>query len=316
MRSRLASIARDYALVGFIAVMVLIFWLLSPEFMTAQNWSNVLSSQVVDACVALAVILPLIAGEYDLSVGYLIGFIIMLGAYLGGHHSSLVIILIAMLACGIVVGLINGILTVTLKINSFISTLGVGILLSGLTLGLSGGSVLYQGIPAGLTNFGGDRWLGLNPGVFVVLALGAILLYALEHTPTGNRLYATGASPRVARLAGIRISLLKIGAFTCGALLIGLGAILELAQAGTASPSYGPELLLPGYAAAFLGATAHRPGRFNVIGTLIAVVLLAVGFNGLSLLGVAAWFEPVFNGIVLLIAVLVSRSQGRSVQLA
>jgi ribose transport system permease protein len=311
---RALPILRNYALVGLLIALIILFSILSPHFLTARNWTSLFSTQVVDASVALAILLPLIAGEFDLSVGYVLGFLAVLGAYLGGHGGSLPLVLLAMIAAGAAIGAVNGILTVPLQINSFISTLGVGLLISGFTLGLSGGAVIFTGIPEDLVRFQQSKPLGVNPGVFIILGLAIVLFYVLEHTPTGSRLYATGASARVSRLAGLGVSRLKIGTFVASGLLVGLGSILQLGQAGTASPTFGPDLLLPGYAAAFLGATCHRPGRFNVVGTIVALLLLAVGFNGLSLLGVPAWAEPVFNGVILLAAVLITSKRARTVQ--
>jgi ribose transport system permease protein len=103
-------------------------------------------------------------------------------------------------------------------------------------------------------------------------------------------------------------------AFAAAGLIVGIAANFALAQAGSANPGYGPELLLPAYAAAFLGVATYRPGYYNVLGALVAIILLAIGFNGLSLLGVPFWVQPIFNGSVLIIAVLVARQETRQVR--
>jgi ribose transport system permease protein len=131
----------------------------------------------------------------------------------------------------------------------------------------------------------------------------------LEQTPFGRKLYAVGGSERVAFLAGIRTGLLKIAAFALAGLLIGIGAIFALGQNGAANAGFGPELLLPAYAAAFLGVTTYRPGYYNIPGAVIAILLMAVGFNGLNLLGAPFWVQPIFNGTVLVVAVICARAE-------
>lgn len=309
-----SALLSRYATVLLLALLVLVFSLATPKFLTAQNWQNLLVTQAVVACLALAAILPLVAGEFDLSLGYLVGVLAMLGAYLAKHGGSGLEVVLAMLAAGILVGLINGVLTVVFKISSFIATLGVGIILSGATLGLSGGQVLFSNIPPALTNLGKGELLGVGTPVWLALSLAGVLLYVLEHTPFGRRLYAVGGSERVAFLAGVRTGRVKIAAFAGAGLLVAIGAVFALGQNGAANPGFGADLLLPAYAAAFLGVTTYRPGYYNVPGAIVAILLLAVGFNGLNLLGAPFWVQPVFNGAVLLVAVITARAESRHVK--
>ena len=123
-----------------------------------------------------------------------------------------------MLIAGVLVGLINGLLTVKLHISSFIATLGTGIVLSGVTLGISNGQVLFSGIPKLLTTIGQGRWLGLGVSVWLTLVLALIMFLVLEHTPFGRRLYAIGGSERVAFLAGVPTGKMKITAFAVAGL--------------------------------------------------------------------------------------------------
>src|SRR6185369_9024682 len=106
-------------------------------------------------------------------------------------------------------------------------------------------------------------FLGLGISIWLTLLLAVALVYILEHTPFGRQLYAIGGSERVAFLAGIRVNLYRVIAFAGAGLLVGIASIFELGQSGGANPLFGPELLLPAYAAAFLGVTTYRPGYFN-----------------------------------------------------
>jgi ribose transport system permease protein len=316
--SRLRRLA-EAAAAGYVAVLLLfaligVFSFTTSTFFTGRNWQSLLVIQAVTGTMALAALMPLIVGEFDLSLGNLIGFLTMAGAYLAGHGGSATEMILLMIGGGIVVGVVNGLLTVVFKISSFIATLGVGIILSGVTLGLSGGQVLFAGIPSLFSTIGQHQFLGLAIAVWLTVGLAVILFYVLEHTPVGRWWYAIGGSERVAFLAGIRTGSLKVVAFMAAGAFIGVAAIFELGQAGAANPGFGPDLLLPAYAAAFLGVTTYRPGYYNVPGTLVAILLLAVGFNGLSLMGVPFWVQPIFNGSVLLVAVLSARAEARHVR--
>ncbi len=316
---RLASSGRkvltNYAALLLLVFLAVLFSLLTPQFLTQENLSNLLVVQSVIGCMTLAALFPLVCGEFDLSLGYLLGMLTMLGAWLGGQGQGAAVVIGVMLIVGVLVGLVNGVLTVRFHISSFISTLGIGIMLSGITLALSGGQVLFNGIPDLVLQLGQGRLGPIGTSVWGTLVLAVIVLYVFEHTPVGRRFYAIGGSERVSFLAGVRTGRLKILAFTIAGLLVGVGSVFQLGQSGAATPGFGPDLLLPAYAAAFLGVTAYRPGYYNVPGAVIAILLLAVGFNGLSLMGAPFWLQPLFNGAVLLGAVLTARAESRHVRI-
>jgi ribose transport system permease protein len=308
-------ILERYAALLLLIIAVAYFSATQPQFLTARNLTSLLAVQAIVACIALATLLPLIVGEFDLSLGYALGTISMLGAYLGGQGAGLGVVLVAMVATGILVGLVNGFLVIRFGISSFIATLGTGIVLSGVTQGLSGGRVLFEGIPSFITAVGQNKALGLSISVWAAGLIGLILLVILERTPFGRTLYAVGASERVTYLAGVPTKRLKLLSFVGAGLIVSFAAVFQLGQVGAASTTVGPDLLLPAYAAAFLGVTVFRPGYYNVLGTIVAILLLAVGFNGLSLAGVPFWVQPIFNGGVLLLAVLTARAEARRVRM-
>lgn len=314
-RSRAIRLIEQYAMVLIIAFMVILFSAIEPDtFASWQNIRTILTTETMPACVALAALIPLVVGEFDLSLGYTLGFTSVVGARLAGNNHSLAAMVGVMLLLGLVVGFVNGFLTVVLRINSFIATLAVGIALSGASEGVSGGQVLYEGIPRGLLSFGQHTLLGIVYPFWVVVLAVLVLWYLLEWTPFGRELYAVGGSVPVARLAGIRTGALKIVAFMMAGFLSALGGLFVVAQTGSANPSFGAETLLPAFAAVFLGVTAFRRGTYNVRGTAVAVLLVAVGVSGLQLAGAPTWIEPIFNGVVLLIAVLMSRAEVGAVE--
>ncbi len=313
-RSLVRTLFARYASLVLLAVMIVAFSALNEQFLTIRNWQNVLVVQSVVSCMAFAALVPLIIGEFDLSLGYLIGFLAMIGAFLGGQGFGAPVVIPAMLLAGVLVGVVNGLLTVRLRISSFIATLGTGILLSGLTLGISGGQVLFNGIPKIITRIGQGHIFGLGPAVWLTIVLAFILFVGLEHTPLGRKLYAIGGSERVAFLAGVPVGALKVGSFAISGFLVGIGAIFALGQSGAANAGFGPELLLPAYAASFLSVITYRPGYYNVPGIVVAILLLAVGFNGLNLLGAPFWAQPIFNGAVLIIAVVTARAESQHIR--
>ena len=277
--------------VDLLALMVA-FSFSSQQFLTSLNLKNLLVVQVTVCCMAFAAILPLIVGEFDLSLGYSLGFLMMLGALLGGRGFGAAVVIPAMLLGGALVGVLNGFLRIQFQISSFIATLGVGILLSGATQGMSGGSVLYAGIPTQLTAMGQSDFLGLGITVWLTLVLAIALVFVLEHTPFGRQLYAIGGSERVAYLAGIRVDLYRVLAFAGAGLLVGVRIGIRARPERRRQPAVRP------------GAPAARlcriiPGRdhlsarlFQRAGALVAIILLAVGFNGLNLLGAPYWLQP------------------------
>lgn len=314
VKTFVTTIFEKYATLFLLVILVIGFSFASSRFFTTENLTNLLVVQAVISCVTFAAIIPLIAGEFDLSLGNMIGFLAMVGAVLGAAGYGAVVVVSTMIVVSVICGLINGALTVKFEISSFIATLGTGILLSGFTFALSNGQVIFSGVPEALTYIGQEHFLGLGITVWLTIVIAIILLYVTEHTPFGTKLYAIGGSERVAFLAGIRTGRLKIIAFALAGLLIGIGSIFALGQNGAANPGYGPDLLLPAYAAAFLGVTSYRPGYYNIPGAIVAILLLAVGFNGLNLLGAPFWVQPIFNGAVLIVAVVTARAEARHIK--
>jgi ribose transport system permease protein len=308
------DLVQRFGAVILLLLVCVIFSILEPDsFATWQNAKTILQQEAVLACLALGLLLPIAVGEFDLSVGYVLGFSAVVAASLGGESgmSGGLVIPIVILS-GLAIGTFNGLLVAKFKIHSLIATLGVGFAVSGATIGISGGTTLFQGIPPIIPDLANTEIFGLKSAVWVVFALACVLYLVLEFTPFGRRIYAVGGSERVARLAGVRTDGIKIAAFAIAGGMAATAGILQLGQAGGASSAFGINLLLPAFAAIFLGATAIKPGVFNVWGTVIAILLLAAGFTGLGLQGVPLWVEPIFDGAILLIAVMVTRRENRT----
>lgn len=310
---RILSIAERSGVPALLAVLLIVFSILLPStFPTSRNLSGILSTEDVALLIALGGMLPLVGGEYDLSIGYVVGFSSMEVAILTLHVginvwlASLITVLTA-----IGIGTFNATLILRLGVSSFIATLASGTVLSGITLLISNSTIITGSLSSSFLKLGTGGPAGIAPGVFIVIGFGLVELYILEHTPVGRHLEATGQGRDAAKLAGIRVNRLLFGSLILSATISGLAGILNTAVQGSADPSVGSEFLLPALAAAFLGATTIRPGRFNVVGTVLSVLLLAVGVNGLSQLGAPSWVGPVFDGGVLVLAVTAARRRAK-----
>lgn len=302
-----------YGLIMITVIFVVLFSFLSPAFMTARNWSALIVGQVAVSCIALGAISPMIAGEFDFSVGYAIGLCVIVGGKTAQYTDNAVIVILAVLGTGVIMGLLNGCISVLLHISSTVVTLGMGLVYYGVIMAISEGRTITGNVPAFLSTIAKTKFLNFNISVWLILIFAVILYYVLEHTPFGKNVYAVGLAERAAYLSGTRTKFLKIITFVMCDLLIAMGGLFLLGQSGSAAPNTGPSYQLPAYAVAFLSITTHKPGKFNVPGLMLSILMLAIGFNGISLLGGPFWIEPVFNGIILIVAILTTKSEARTV---
>ncbi len=304
----LARAAERAGLLVLLALAVVVFSLAAPEtFPTEANLQSILQSNSVLGVVALAAVIPFVAGQFDLSIAANAGFgSLVCGALMSLHGWALLpAIAIAILVTS-TVGLINGLVVARLGVNSIITTLGTASVLSGVVVWISKGNTLAAGISPGLLEFGSGKTAGVPHVFLVLLAVVLVVGYLLRQTPFGRSLYALGDNERAATLVGMPVARMTVVAFVIGGAVAGCGGVLQVAASGSANPQFGPNLLLPALSAVFLGATSIRPGDYNVSGTLIAVAFNAVSVSGLLLIGVADWVQPVYIGITLVVAVAIS----------
>jgi ribose transport system permease protein len=207
------------------------------------------------------------------------------------------------LALGALTGYLNGLLVEVAKIDSFIATLGTGTVLYALALWHTGGRQVVAMLPDGFYALNGTFVLGLPVTGFYVLAIALLLWIILEYMPIGRYMYAIGANPKAATLNGIPVKRYVMGAFAASGTLTAVAGVLLASKLRIGQASVGLEYLLPALVGAFLGSTTIRPGRVNVWGTLVGVVILAVGISGIQQFGGSFWVEPMFNGVTLLVAI-------------
>lgn len=188
---------KNYYMLILLIALCIAFGIASPNFFTVSNWSNLLIVQATTGAMALGALFVLILGEFDVSLGYLISFCMMTGAVLSEKGLSGILVLVIMVAVGAVCGLASGLLTVKMKISSFIATLGVGILLFGLNLAISNGEVHSSGIPTLLTTIGQKKFLGIGICFWILLFFCAVIYILLNYTTFGRHLYAVGGSQKI-----------------------------------------------------------------------------------------------------------------------
>lgn len=292
------AMTERYALLGAIAVVVIVFGIVEPAtFLTGANAANVLGSQAVLVVLTLGMAVPAVSADYDLSVASVLALSSMLVAVLNVNHAVPIgLAVLAGIGCGGLIGAINGVLVVGLRIDALIVTLGTGTVATGVVLWISQ-SLTISGIsPALVHAVIGIKVLGIPIEFVYGLTVCVGLWYFLQYTAAGRRLLFVGRGRSVARLSGVNVGRMRFGALMAAGLLSGLAGVLYAGTSGSADPSSGSALLLPAFAAVFLGSTSIIPGRFNAWGSFVAVYFLAAGITGLQLLGVQAFVQQIFYG--------------------
>jgi ribose transport system permease protein len=297
------DLLRRYALLLVAIALFIAFAIAIPDrFATWANVETILSSQSVLLILALAIVIPLRAGDFDLSVASVMiasATIVGLLTTRSGLPAGPAILI--GLAFGFGVGLINALFIVKMGMNAFVVTLAMASVLDGVSLGLARNALILE-IPDGVLQIARTDILGLPSAIFIGWALAFVLWFVFECTPLGRYLLFVGGNRDAARLAGVAVDKVRVVAFVAASTIAALAGVILAGKIGAVDPTIGASYLLPPYAAAFLGTTAVAVGRFNVGGLVIAIYLLIIGITGLLLLGAAPWISNVFNGAVLLAA--------------
>ncbi len=301
--------AERYGLLVAWAAIIALFGFLSPEsYFTWLNFSTMFSSQAILVVLTLGLIIPLTAGDFDLSVASTMVLSAMTVAVLNALHGWPVgVTIVVALALGLIIGLINAAFVLYFRIHSLIVTLGTSTFINGAVLWFSGSQTI-GGVSDNLVNWViVERIGGISLSFFYALALAAGLWYFLEFTSPGRRLLFVGRGREVARLSGIAVDRVRMLSFMGSGVIAAFAGVLYAGTTGSADPLSGLTYLLPSFAAAFLGATSIVPGRFNPLGSVVAVYFLVSGINGLTILGVDTYVQNLFYGGGLLIAVSLSQ---------
>jgi ribose transport system permease protein len=298
------QIAQKYGMIAVLLLLIAVFAVLRPQtFPTLANAQSILNNQAVLIIISMAAMMGLIVGAFDLSIAATLSLSSALVIGLQGQGFPWPAAVAVSLSAGAAIGLVNGMLVV-MKFNSFVVTLATSTIVGGLAMWFTGGQVLFADVDPSFISAGRGRLAGFVYPLYLTLVVVLILWYVLEHTPLGRKMYATGYNIEAARLTGLPTARLTVIGLVAGGVLAALAGVMQSAKIGSGQPDIGSVFLLPAFAAGFLGASAIRPGRFNPLGTVIGVYLVATGFTGLVLLGVEIWVQPIFYGLVLIIAIV------------
>ena len=313
---RLAS-ALAFDKIGAVYVwiaIIIVFTIWAPDtFPTLDTAKQILNTNAVTGLAALAILIPLSARVFDLSFAYVMTLSGVVVAKLVTHGTPLGLAILIGLLVGVGIGLVNASIVVVAKIDSFIGTLATGSLILALITMVTNDTPVSSGALAGkFAKIGQTDINGVTLPVIYMMVVAAAIWYLLEHTATGRRLYATGFNPDAARLAGVPVNRLRFVSLVTSGTLAGATGIVLASILGSGSPTAGTPYLLPAFAAAFLGATQLKNGRFNAWGTVIAVLLLGTGTTGLALAAAPQWSQSMFVGVVLIGALAVTGLQRRT----
>lgn len=302
---RLMATSTRFALLGVWALLALVYALVVPDtFLTAGAFKTIFGSQQALVFLTAGLLCTILVGEFvDMSVASNFGLAAILVTVLNVNHSwNVWLASLAAIVVSTLVGAVNGWLVVKMGVNTIVVTLGMGTFLLGIALWVSNLTPV-SGLPESFQQIATTQVLGLPISFFYGLALMLAFAYVLKFTPLGRNMRFVGENREVSRLAGVRVTRVRIGAFVAAGVIAGVGGVLTAAATGGFDPNVSQAYLLPMFAATFLGTAVIEPGRFNPIGTLIAVYFLATGVLGLQLMGATSWVTSVFYGGVLVVAV-------------
>jgi ribose transport system permease protein len=303
-RTALIWLSRYGTILGLL-LMILFFSINAPGiFLSRANFLNILSQASLTAIIASGLTCTLVVGEFDLSIGYVASFVGLIVTGLMAYEGLPIwLSIVGALALGAGIGILNGLLVTKVRINAVISTLGVGTMLTGLGFTYSAFPIA-TGIPRAFTNISLGRLVfGMpNPVIIMVVVLLALWVI-LNKTDIGQKMQAVGSNMEAARLSGIRVDRIKIFAFAVAGFCAAMTGTLLSSLLGSGTLAAADGYLLDAFAAVFLGSATLREGEFHIVGTLVGVLILAVGFNGLSIFGAPTHFQPIFKGGILILAV-------------
>jgi ribose transport system permease protein len=314
-RIRLRTVLQGQGLLGILIILVLYFTLRSPYFLTWSNIVTIGAGTSVLGIMTVAQTYLIISGGIDVSVGSVVAFSgVILGLALEHGFSPWVAIVLT-LCSGVVAGALNGFIVIKLNVNPFITTLGTMSIFSGWAYVMAADNVLpaSQGI---FRVIGVDKFMGLPVCLEIFLVLVVLAFIMERFTSLGRAIFAIGGNREASRLAGLQVKLIPFVLYVASGLSASLAAIVITSQLEAASPQVGSTYLLTVVTAVILGGASLAGGRGSIVGTFIAVLILAVLQDGFGLLQLSAFAQTIAIGVALIIAVLIDQAVRRSTGLA
>lgn len=294
------------------ALFIVIFSVMAPTtFPTIQTAHLLASTQAIAAIAALALLIPMVTGQFDLSIGATANLAGLVAATVQtrdmlGPYSAIALAI----GVGLIIGIANGFVVVRLRVNSFIATLGMGSVLVAVQVIVTGNVEPLPVTDERWTALTQTKIFGFQSVVLFMLAIALIIWWVVEKTPAGRYMRASGSNSEAARLSGVKVDAWSWISLTASGFVSAIAGVLFVSLTGP-SLTFGPSLLLPAFAAVFLGSTQLVPGRINVWGTMLAIFVLATGVQGLQLVSGVQWMAAMFNGVALISAVALAAGRER-----
>ena len=260
------------------------------------------------AIITFGLTVVLLTGEFDLSIAAIFSLSGALSAGLVSFNelpTALVVVLV--LGVGALIGLANGVLVMYFRLPALVATIAMASIVDGITLWYTDGQVIFEGIPDDFIQIGRASLGEIQTPMLFMIGIAVVLFIMLKYTAAGRSIHAIGGNRAAARMSGIRVDRFVILAFVISGLCAAFAGVLQTARNGSALAFMGNSFLLPAFAAAFLGSVTLRRGEFHIVGTIIGVYFVAIGANGLFILGFPFWVEFVFSGTILIVATAGSR---------
>lgn len=293
-------------LIGLI-VIVGVFSYLSPYFLTLRNITDIFGQISEIGIMAVGSSLVIITGGIDLSVGAVLAVSLMVTAWLfRDYQIPFPIALVAGLALGAFVGLLNGILTTYARIQAFVATLATMSACSGIALFITNGSPI-TGFPAYFTALTSTRVLGVPLETIILISVYLLTAFWLRFRPNGRALYALGGNEEVARLSGLNVQRIKVGVYVIAGFLASLAGMIVGSRLDSAQPTAGLSDLLSVIAVVVIGGASLSGGSGSMLGTFIGLLIIGVLQNGMSLIDVSPNLQPVVIGAAIILAVMTDR---------
>jgi ribose/xylose/arabinose/galactoside ABC-type transport system permease subunit len=290
-----------YAISVVFLGLLIVLLIASPDFRDPRNLWNVLQQNSIIGIVALGMLVMMISGGFDLSVGATGAASAVVAAW-AFVNFSIPLGVIGGLAIGLLIGSANGILIAKVGINPFVATLGMQVFVQGLLFVATDAKPIY-GLPTDFTFIGLGR-IGPVPVAAIIYGIVAVGIWILlRFSRFGHYVYATGGNKEASRLAGVPVDRVIIGAFALGGFLAALGGLVLLGQVNIGQPAMQAAWPLAAIAACVVGGTSLFGGVGTVPGVVVGTLLLGVVANALNLFGVSPYWQPAVTGVIILTAV-------------
>ncbi|MBQ8074200.1 MAG: ABC transporter permease [Clostridia bacterium] len=302
------KIFQSYGTLLALAVIILVFSLLRPSaFFTVKNFLNISRQISLMVIISIGATLVMSINEFDLSVGSMASLGGVMAALMAVAGLPLPLCFLLPVLISLVVGWINGWIVAKFRVLSFITTLGMSTVLSGVIYRLTGGATVFQNIPKGFSWLGTFK-IGEIPLLSVIMVVFVVLFtFIMRHTVLGRRLYAIGGNEETSKIAGINVPLYKNIAFALCAVLSCVTGMLIASRVGSANTTAGDGYFLSSYAAVFIGCTVSRKGIPNVPGTLVGCAILGILTNGLTMLQMPTYMQDIITGAIIVLAVILQK---------